>query len=97
MTEEQSSTQGGTDGATQASTAPIPAHQVPTEPLPKHNELEIDDDDSLYGEGMGSDTTSLTSSIARGYIEHGRRYQSTKRDTIGIPSDGKQFDSMKSV
>lgn len=97
MTEEQSATQGAADGTTQAPAVPIPAHQVPSEPLPEHDELEIDDGDSTYGEGMGSDTTSLTSSIARGYIEHGRRYQTTKSDTIGIPSDDKQFDSMKQV
>ena len=97
MAEEQSSTQGATDGAFQAPTASIPAHQVPTEPLPEHKELEIDDGDPNYGEGMGSNITSLTSSIARGYIEHGRHYQFTKSNTIRIPSDGKQFDSMKSV
>lgn len=90
MAEAQSSPR-----APAASAAPAPvSHQVPTEPLPEDDELEIDDSDSAYGTSLYSDSQSLTSSIAKGYIEHGRRYQSTKEDTIAFPSDDKQYESM---
>lgn len=96
MAEEQTSQEAAANTSAPAPN-PIPAHQVPSEPLPEDNELEIDNTDSTYGESLVSDTTSITSSIARGYVEHGRRYQVTKSDTPGIPSDDKQFESMKSV
>lgn len=95
MAEEQTSQQAAVN--TSALTPNPIVHQVPSEPLPEDNELEIDNTDSTYGESLGSDTTSIISSIARGYVEHGRRYQITKSDTPGIPSDDKQFESMKSV
>ena len=63
------------------------------EPLPENEELQIDDTESILGTDLESDTVSLTSSIAKGYYEHGRRYQATS-DALSFPSDDKQHDSM---
>ena len=72
----------------------VPATQAPAHHLPQENVLEIDDADCAYAESLNSDTTSLPSAIAKGYVQHGQRYQATKEDTIGIPSDDIQFESM---
>ena len=57
--------------------------------------VEVDDDlDSAYGESLYSDTTSLTSSIARGIVQNGRRYQTMREGEYWGPADDKQFESM---
>ena len=58
---------------------------------------EVQDDvysDSGFGTGQ-SDTTSVTSSIFRGIIENGRRYQNVREGEYWGPSDDKQFESME--
>ncbi|OCK93441.1 S-adenosyl-L-methionine-dependent methyltransferase [Cenococcum geophilum 1.58] len=42
------------------------------------------------------ETTSLTSSITRGRLENGRKYQTLREDYWG-PSDGQQFESMEMI
>lgn len=39
---------------------------------------------------LNRDTTSITSSIYQGYIENGRRYQTTREGEYLVPSDEKQ-------
>lgn len=51
--------------------------QIPTQPLPQNDELEVDND-STYGSIDGSDTTTLNSSVVKGYVENGRRYQTVR-------------------
>ncbi|KAF2177731.1 S-adenosyl-L-methionine-dependent methyltransferase [Zopfia rhizophila CBS 207.26] len=61
--------------------------------------IEADDNtdaDSAYDGGYFSDTTSLTSSITRGRLENGRKYQALREDYWG-PSDGQQFESMEMI
>ena len=53
------------------------ATQIPAQPLPQNDELEVDND-STYGSVDGSDTTTLNSSVVKGYIENGRRYQTLR-------------------
>ncbi|KAJ6004679.1 hypothetical protein N7540_013048 [Penicillium herquei] len=38
-----------------------------------------------------SDTTSVQSSLYRGLVEHGRKYQALKPDEYCFPADEKQF------
>lgn len=58
--------------------ANIQGQQIPSEALPQNGELEADND-STYGSGGGaSETTSLSSSVVRGYVENGRRYQTVR-------------------
>lgn len=55
-------------------------------------------DDGYSDSGFGtdhSDTTSVASSIFRGIIENGRRYQSVREGEYWGPSDDKQFESME--
>lgn len=71
----------------------IPAQPIPTEPLPQDDELQADND-STYEFISGESTSSLNSSVVRGYIENGRRYQ-TVREGQGqyfVPADEKQFE-----
>lgn len=44
-------------------------------------------------------STSVTSAIYRGYVENGRRYQTTKEGPgqYFVPSDERQFDSMEAA
>ncbi|OQE90316.1 hypothetical protein PENNAL_c0012G10148 [Penicillium nalgiovense] len=44
---------------------------------------------------LQSDTTSLASTIARGRVENGRRYQATKEDDYWGPSDEQQFEAFE--
>lgn len=67
---------------------------IPTEPLPQDDELEADNDSTYDSDDAGSETGSLNSSLIRGYIENGRRYQ-TLREGKGqyfVPADEKQFE-----
>lgn len=52
--------------------------QIPTEPLPQNDEIDADNDSTYESIIDGSDTTSLNSSVVRGYVEHGRRYQTVR-------------------
>ena len=47
------------------------------------------DAESAFGTDT-SDTTSLASSIYKGYVENGRRYQTTREGEYWGPSDEKQ-------
>lgn len=87
------STNGAVDTAanTQQQT---PAQPMPTDSLPQDDELEADNESSYDSDDGASETSSLKSSIIRGYIEHGRRYQ-TLREGQGqyyVPADDKQFE-----
>ncbi|KAJ5396797.1 hypothetical protein N7509_004910 [Penicillium cosmopolitanum] len=44
-----------------------------------------------------SETTSIGSSIYRGIMENGRRYQSLKEDEYAFPADEQQFDTYDAV
>lgn len=65
-----------------ASTASQPqapaATPVPNQPLPEDGELEADHDSDFGSANGDSETTSLNSSVVRGYIENGRRYQTVR-------------------
>lgn len=77
------------DSQQQASAQPIT-----TEPLPQNDELEADNESSCDFDDEASETSSLKSSVIRGYIENGRRYQ-TLREGKGqyfVPADDKQFE-----
>lgn len=64
---------------------------IATEPLPQDGHVQPRDDSDEGEEDL--DTLSISSSIYRGQVEHGRRYA---RDTDYIaPSDEKQFESMQ--
>ena len=54
------------------------------------------DGDSAFGTD-NSDTTSITSSIYKGYLENGRRYQTVREGEYWGPSDEKQFESMETA
>ncbi|KAJ6028868.1 hypothetical protein N7540_004444 [Penicillium herquei] len=49
-----------------------------------------------YGD-LSSDTTSVRSSLYRGLVEHGRRYQALKPDEYCFPADEKQFETYDAV
>lgn len=49
-----------------------------------------------YGD-LSSDTTSVRSSLYRGLIEHGRRYQALKPDEYCFPADETQFETYDAV
>ncbi|KFY49318.1 hypothetical protein V496_10102 [Pseudogymnoascus sp. VKM F-4515 (FW-2607)] len=70
--------------------------EIPQEPLPEDGLVEIDDLDSSYGgDDTLSETTSIASSMYRGYIENGRRYQTVKEGTYWGPSDEQQFETFE--
>lgn len=46
---------------------------------------------------MARDSTSISSSIYAGYVENGRRYQTTREGEYWGPSDEKQFESMEAA
>ena len=78
----------------QASPPHTQAQAIPQEPLREDGELEADDDSTYESVTGGSETTSLKSSVIRGYVENGRRYQ-TVREGPGqyyVPADDKQFE-----
>ncbi|OBT98479.1 hypothetical protein VE01_03534 [Pseudogymnoascus verrucosus] len=78
-----------------APTAPAYA-EIPQEPLPEDGLVEIDDEDSAYGgDDSQSETTSIASSMYRGYIENGRRYQTVREDKYWGPSDEQQFETFE--
>lgn len=72
-----------------------PLNPQELEPLPLDGEDLEADTDSAYGDSQASGSTSLRSSIVKGLIEHGRRYQVMRENDINMPSDEKQFDSME--
>ncbi len=53
------------------------------------------DDDSAYGSSIGGETASVISSIYRGYLENGRKYQSLKGEGYFLPADEQQFESLE--
>ena len=57
-----------------------------------NREAEIDGD-SAFGSDVDSDTTSVTSTIFKGYISKGRRYQSLVNKAYYQPADEKQLAS----
>ena len=59
--------------------------------------IQESDDDSAFGGDVQSGSTSLRSSIIAGMIDNGRKYQAQKDIDINIPSDDKQFESMKAA
>jgi hypothetical protein len=66
------------------------------------NTEQIAVDPDLYSMDYGTDpqdfqseTTSITSTIARGRSENGRRYQATKEDDYWGPSDEQQFEAFE--
>lgn len=69
----------------------LPAHDlVANDPF-----VEVDNDDSAFGGSTSqSDWTSVTSSIYKGVIENGRRYQSLKQGEYWSPADDQQFESV---
>lgn len=69
--------------------------QIPTELLPQNDEIDADNDSTDGSIVDGSDTTSLNSSVVRGYVEHGRRYQAVRegKGQYFVPADEKQFES----
>ncbi|KFZ25220.1 hypothetical protein V502_00303 [Pseudogymnoascus sp. VKM F-4520 (FW-2644)] len=70
--------------------------EIPQEPLPEDGLVEIDDWDSSYGgDDSLSETTSIASSMYRGYIENGRRYQTVREDNYWGPSDEQQFETFE--
>ncbi|OBT85948.1 hypothetical protein VE02_04763 [Pseudogymnoascus sp. 03VT05] len=70
--------------------------EIPQEPLPEDGLVEIDDWDSTYGgDDSLSETTSIASSMYRGYIENGRRYQTVREDKYWGPSDEQQFETFE--
>lgn len=67
---------------------PAPAAAIPTELLPADGTVEIDDtSDNTDGESVYSDTTSISSSIRRGVVENGRRYQTLREGSYWGPAD----------
>lgn len=63
-------------------------------PSPRYHPLTSSqgDYDSYASSDDASDTTSVKSSIYRGYIENGRRYQSTNNGGYLIAADDKQWE-----
>lgn len=84
--------------ASQATTTTAQAGEAPAPHItPPQNDagLEAEADDAPSGDGQSaSDWTSISSSIYRGVIENGRRYQSLKEGEYWGPSDDQQFESM---
>ncbi|CAK3830603.1 Hypothetical predicted protein [Lecanosticta acicola] len=56
-------------------------------------EVDLSSDSGFADDDIGSDTTSLASSLIRGHVENGRKY-STLRDDYWGPSDDQQFETM---
>ncbi|KAJ5274108.1 hypothetical protein N7478_009233 [Penicillium angulare] len=63
--------------------------------IPVDNDIHLVGDD--YSEDCNSDTTSIQSSIYRGLIENGRRYQSLKPEEYCFPADERQFETYDAV
>lgn len=62
------------------------------ESLPDNVEAESDGD-SAFGSDVDSDTTSVTSTIFKGYISNGRRHQALANKAYYQPADEKQLAS----
>lgn len=73
-------------GAQAAATTAQPYHDSTT--------LDVDDADSTLGTSSVSDWTSVTSSLYKSVLEHGRRYQSFKEGEYCIPVDEQQNESI---
>lgn len=87
-----------TSGVTTTSPSQAVSPVAPTTAPVTAGDIVIDDDvdaDSAFGDDTQSDTTSLASEISRGYIENGRKYQSTKGHEYWGPSDEKQFQTFE--
>ena len=67
------------------------APAIPQGPLPEDGELEADDDSAYESVTGGSGTTSLKSSVIRGYVENGRSYQTVREGPgqYSVPADDK--------
>lgn len=93
MTGTTSNLAAGADATASRSQAPA-ATAFPNQPLPEDGELEPDQDSTYGSVGDGSETTSLHSSIVRGYIENGRRYQTVRegKEQYFVPADEKQYE-----
>ena len=77
-----------TTGVPPAEGVTVPQHASAEQQLTENEaSLEIDDSDSTYGDSIYSDTTSLSSSIIRGIVENGRRYQTLREGKYWGPSD----------
>ena len=55
---------------------------------PQHS----DDDSALI---RNSETTSIESSMYKGYVENGRRYQTVRENKYWGPSDEQQFETFE--
>ena len=68
-----------------------PAAAIPSEPLPDNDIVEVDEhaESSDDADSVNTDTTSISSSIRRGIVENGRRYNSTRPGEYWGPSDDK--------
>ena len=93
MASTTSNPAAGADASASQSQAPT-ATAIPNQPLPDDGELEADQDSALGSVSGRSETTSLTSSVVKGYVENGRRYQTVRegRGQYFVPSDDKQFE-----
>lgn len=79
-------------------TVPSPPSKITdvmsTEPLLQDGTVKVDNDtDSAHGSSFYLNTTSTTSSIVRGVVENGRRYQTLREGEYWGPSDDKQAPS----
>lgn len=76
---------------TPAEVAGASTHEdIATQSHQEDETVEVDNDaDSAYGDSVYSDSTSISSSIRRGIIEHGRRYQTLREGKYWGPSDDK--------
>ena len=75
------------------------SHPIHSEPLPEGNELEADNDSTYQSVSGESETATLKSDVIRGYVEHGRRYQTLRegRGQYYVPADEKQFERYDNV
>lgn len=86
-----------TTPATADADSPTNAPDIVIAPPAEDEALEAEDDDApdsaFGGSNSASDWTSVTSSIYKGVIMNGRRYQSLKEGEYWGPSDEQQFES----
>lgn len=52
-------------------------------------------EEEAYQDDFNSETTSIASTIAKGIMENGRRYQAMKENDYWSPSDEQQFESLE--
>ncbi|KAJ5636924.1 uncharacterized protein N7484_010237 [Penicillium longicatenatum] len=63
--------------------------------MPTINRAELDISTALSYSFRYSETTSVTSSIYRGLVENGRRYQTMRENQYWSPADELQFESLE--